>query len=42
MYLSPFVDCPVVVTFTLIGVVDNPPDSVTVTSTNPEDSEPVY
>ena len=29
---------PVVVTITLMGVEDNPPDIVTVTSINPDDS----
>ena len=44
MYLSLDADCPVVVTviITLIGVVDDPPDIINTTSTNPDDSEPVY
>ena len=44
MYPSPAADCPavVIVTITLIGVVDNPPDIITTTSTNPDDSKPVY
>ena len=32
----------VVVTITLIGVIDDPPDIITTTSTCPDDSEPVY
>ena len=45
MYLSLDADCLPVVTviITLIGVVDDPPDTnITTTSTNPDDSEPVY
>ena len=32
----------VVVTITLIGVIDDPPDIITTTSTCPDDSEPMY
>ena len=42
MYPSPSADCPLVVTITLIGLVDDPPDIITTTATNPDDSEPVY
>ena len=44
MYLSLDADCPVVVIviITLRGVVDDPPDIITITSTSPDDSEPVY
>ena len=34
--------CPVVVTITLVGVADDPPDIVTATSIDPDDSEPKY
>ena len=32
----------VVITITLTGEVDDPPDIITTTSTYPDDSEPVY
>ena len=38
MYSLPVADCSLVVTITLIGVVDDPPDIVTVISANPDDS----
>lgn len=34
--------CPVVVTITLVGVADNPPDIAVATSVDPDDSEPKY
>ena len=42
MYPLPVADRAVVVTITLIGVVDDPPDIITAISTNPDDSEPLY
>ena len=42
MYPSPLADRSVMVIITLIGVVDDPPDIITTTSTNLDDSEPVY
>ena len=36
---SPVAVCSVVVTITPIGIADNPPDIVTVTSADPDDSE---
>ena len=43
MYPSPVADrLSLVVTITLIGVVDDPPNIITTTSTNPDDSDPVY
>ena len=41
IYLLPVADRSVIVIIKLMGVVDNPPN-VIVTSTNPDDSEPVY
>ena len=42
MYPLPVADRSLVVTITLIGVTDNPPDNIMTTSTNPDDSEPMY
>ena len=41
MYPSPVADRSLVVTITLIGEVDDPPDIITTTSTNPDDSLPM-
>ena len=38
MYPLPVADCSLVVTITLIGVIDDPPDIVTAISANPDDS----
>ena len=42
MYPSPLADRSVMVIITLIGMVDDPPNIITTTSINPDDSEPVY
>ena len=42
MHSSPVANCSIVVTITLIGVVDDPPDIVTRISTDPDDSAIVY
>ena len=38
MYPSPVADHSLVVTITLMGMVDDPPDIITTNSTNPDDS----
>lgn len=42
IYSSPVADSSVVVTMTLIGVIDDPPDNVTASCTIPDDSATVY
>ena len=42
MYPLPVADRSLVVTITLIGVVDDPPDIVITISTYSDDSSPVY
>ena len=38
VYPLPVADCSLVVTITIIGVADDPPDIVTAISANPDDS----
>ena len=42
LYPLPVADCSIAVTITLIDVVDDPPDIINATSTNPDDSATVY